>query len=76
MICIDKTAPKTVALLDSSNEDVVMPVLELLDAELKAHGLEFVITKDVLANGNTVKMVEVRKKMHRRTRKSKKGLLG
>lgn len=75
MIQIDKTLPREVVLLDSSNEDAVMPVLELLDKELKVHGLEFVITKDVLANGHVVRMVEVRKKSVKRTRKSKKSLL-
>lgn len=76
MIEIDKTAPRQCVVLDSSNESTVMPVLMILDSELKTHGLEFVITKDVLGNGAIVKMVEIRKKQIRRTRKSKKHLLG
>ena len=48
-----------------------MPVLTVLDSDLKSHGLEFVITKDVLANGNQVELVEIKKKQIKRTRKSK-----
>lgn len=74
---IDKTQPKACVIMDASNRGTVMPVLELLNDELKVHGLEFVITKDTLANGNVVEMVEISKKQIKRTRRSRKGgLLG